>query len=146
MILDMSEKWRNSTVATKIATIAMALATVLMLIINILFIANAGVSGFYIFSFIVTLLLAFGLYKVNRIASVITSILGVIALIYVILIIWAFAAANSTSGGFFGFLFGIINSIIPASVKALLGIFVLPYILTIIAWICLIIGGKDFRK
>ena len=142
----MGGRWSSSTIFTKIATLAMILALILMLIINILLIANGGINGFYVFSFIVTFLLVFGLFKVNGAARVIISILGIIALFYVVALIWVFSAADSASGGLYSLLFGIINAIIPDRIKALMGVFVLPYILSIISWICLIPGGKDFKK
>jgi hypothetical protein len=147
----MNEKWLDSSVFTKAATFAMALSLVLTLICDIIMIAWGVVSFgqmlWYLFCLGIIFLLAFGLFKVNRIAKLVTSLLGFASALLVVGLIVSFNAANSMSGGIGSMLVGLISALIPDNAKALMALFAAPYVLTIIAWLLLLFFcGNDFKK
>ncbi|MDR2501563.1 MAG: hypothetical protein LBD37_10895 [Treponema sp.] len=153
-----SDKWRESSILTKGASFAMALNTLLTLIGNImLFSVDGSSAGGKIFWFLFTTgvqaLLTFGIFKVNRVARVFTILegLGSVLVVVVMIASWKYVAgsagaAGAAASGLMGMLIGLVWSIIPAGAKAIIGIFVLPYVLQILSMLLLIIGGKDFAK
>jgi hypothetical protein len=150
MIFSMNEKWIDSSILTKAATFAMALNLVLTLVCDIIMIAW-GLAGFgtiiwYLICLIVIFLLALGLFKVNRAARIITSLLGFFSALLVVGLILSFNAASSMSGGIMSMLFGLISALIPDEAKALMALFAAPYVLTILAWLLLLVCGRDFKK
>jgi glucan phosphoethanolaminetransferase (alkaline phosphatase superfamily) len=145
-----NEKWSNSSIITKAAAFIMALVFVLSLICDIIMISwgiiSFGYAIWYLFGLTVLFLLAFGLYKVSRIAKVLVSWLGFFAALYTVALIWVLAKGDEMAGGLGSLLVGIINALLPDDIKALMVLFVSPYILTILAWLLLFGCGKDFKK
>jgi hypothetical protein len=148
-----SDKWRDSSVLTKAATFAMALNTLLTLVGNILVFAvdHSSVGGMLLYLLFTTgiqALFCFGIFKVNRIARIFTILEGLWSTLAVIVMIASYAATTSASGtgGLMGMLAGLVWGIIPAGAKAVIGIFVLPFILQILSMLILFFCGKDFAK
>jgi NhaP-type Na+/H+ and K+/H+ antiporter len=148
-----SDKWRDSSVLTKAATFAMALNTLLTLVGNILIftVDHSSVGGklvYLLFTTGIQALLGFGILKVNRIARVFTILEGLWSVLIVLVMIASYSATTSASGtgGLMGMLAGLVWGIIPAGAKAVIGIFVLPFVLQILSMLILFFCGKDFVK
>jgi hypothetical protein len=150
-----SDKWRDSSVLTKVVTFVMALNTLLTLVSNILIFAvdSSSTVGGKIFFFLITTgfqaLLTFGIFKVSRAARTFTILEGLCSALVVIVMIASWKASVSMGGmssGLMGMLINLVWSIIPAEAKAIIGIFVLPYVLQILSMLILFFTGKDFAK
>jgi hypothetical protein len=149
-IFSMSDKWRESSILTKVGTGAMALCLFFTLICDIIMISWGLVTGglviLYLLLLAVLFLLTFGLYKVNRFAKRFVSMMGFGIAFGLTLVIIFYSKADSMSGGFYKLIFGLVNSLMPDKAKAILGLFLLPYILPVISWVVLLFCGKDFKK
>jgi len=154
MIFSMNDKWRDSSILTKIATGVLALCFVLTLICDIIMmswgLAAGGLIIWYLFVLLVLFLLTLGLYKVNRLARVFVSLIGISIAIGLVFIIWYYVkvigTANSMTGGFYSLVFSIVNLLIPVQAKAVMVLFILAYVMMPLAWLILIFCGKDFRR
>lgn len=152
MIFDITDKWRDSSVFTKFVTFAMALNTVLTLVCGIILFgisldAGFGSGGYFfwmVFSTGINALLTFGIFKVARIARAFTIWEGLIALLYIILGLWALKASL---GGFLGILVDIIIKLMPADGGALIALFIAPSLLQAVSALLLMFCcGRDFAK
>lgn len=154
-----SDKWRGSSVMTKAATFAMALNTFLTMVGNLIIIAfdtgssTGGKIFFFLFFTGIQALLTFGIFKVNRVARTFTILEGLWSVLAVIVMIAsykmtmsAYGSAAAAYSGLMGLLVRLVWAIIPTGAKAIIGIFILPYVLQVLSMVMLFAGGKDFAK
>jgi len=163
MFLSMSEKWKNSSIFTKIATFTMALCAIMSLVWNLIVMANVGATGSAVIQmiilFAVYLLLAFGLYKVVGVAKVLIIIYGIFAVLFVIGMIAVYnvmidmmnnAMNQADVGGILALVVQIAIALIPDELKRQLATLIIlmmsPYVLVVITMLCLFFTGKDFKK
>jgi len=154
MIFSMSDKWRESSIFTKIATGAMALCFVFTLICDIIMmswgLAVGGLVIFYLIILFIIFLLTLGLYKVNRFTRRMVILASIGIALFLVFCIWyytkVYGMANSMTGGLSGILISLVSSLIPDQAKAVLGLFILAYVMVPISGVTLIIGGRDFKK
>jgi TM2 domain-containing membrane protein YozV len=163
MIFEMNEKWRNSSIFTKIPMFAMALDVLLLLICSITFFAlGGGAKGYgvlWLILFLYNAVLAFGLFKVNRVARI-AVIYGGLAIIlpYILMtVLFIFSLIRfpllkkllSLYMGLLKNVYPLMKSFVPGEAKAaltfLMTIFIGPMILNVFAMLILFFRGKDFK-
>ncbi|MCL2264594.1 MAG: hypothetical protein FWC22_01015 [Treponema sp.] len=182
VIINKNEKWRNSSVMPKIAMWMMLICSLMFLISAFILMSwdrmlaslsesrGSGIWLPFLFFFLFTLILAFGLFKINNFARVLTIFWGLGSVIMVILLVagagyllsYAKAAVGDAavdaavdsykaSAGLAGSLFkNIIIPLIPKSVLASIGfylfIFTFTPVLIVLSMFVLLFCKKDFKR
>jgi len=159
MIRNKNEKWQNSTSKTKLATYTMGLDAILLFIGTFLFIIYLdGFSpGTLFLAFIYNTILAWGLFKVNRLAKVLVVLGGLAILLPFILslILAIIGLVVSPLGNLARTLFELLKGLIalgweqaPGDIKffglLLVIIFIGPFVLNVFASLILFFFGNDF--
>jgi len=171
MIFSKNEKWRNSSILTKVSLWTMLLNTLLLLVSALVYLSwtagteYTGGSLLFFIAFFINALLSFGIFKVNGVARVFTILQGLVSVLFIVLFISGYkflmasvveaggeaaGAAVAASAGLFAGLFKSLLSAIPSNVMAQIGfyliIFIGPYILQLLSMLILFLCGKDFKK
>ena len=175
-----NEKWKNSSVLTKVALWPMIISSLMLMICTFTLLkwerellAYAGREepfiGYwfiFLFLFIYSSLLTFGLFKVSNFARILTILLGLGSVVVVVMAIsgygYAMSAARELYGdtlvdaslasyGFAGKLFvNYIIPLIPASVLAKIGFYLFIYtaapVFQVLSMLLLLFCGKDFKR
>jgi TM2 domain-containing membrane protein YozV len=162
-----NEKWNNSSILTKVPAFVMLLDALLLLICTIVFFALGGAVPeaiaygiMFLILFLYNALLSFGLFKVNRIARIVTIIggLGIVLpfILYIILLIVSlikFPLLKTILTAYSGLLKSILPmviSLVPAEMKGLvvflLIIFIGPMVLNVVSMLVLFFCGEDFKS
>ena len=155
MIFSKNEKWKNSSILTKVSLVTMLLNSLLLLICTVVVLSwnkslspeNRGIWILFLITFLFNALLSFGIFKVNGIARIFAILQGLFSVLMVVFgilgvryalslaremygdaVVDAAGAAVAASSGLIASLFRSILSAIPRDVLAQIGFYLIIFI------------------